>query len=402
MSTRVALARCAGYDLTTLKKAISGALSFIGSLEEVVKPGQRVLLKINHLGHHPPEAAVTTHPGFLRAVVELVREITDDIVVADGLDRPGLDGFAISGILRVSRELGVELLNFKGGGYREVRRTSFEMVRALPMAEAALDADVVITLPKLKTHMLCLMTGAVKNNYGFLPERLRVNLHGQLVYPDDFSNLVVDIFDALKPRLAIMDAVVALEGTGPSSGGTPKPLGLVIAGRDSVAVDAVASAVMGLHPTDVASTRHAARRGLGEADLARIEVVGESLKSARSPFRLPANRALMEALLPRLPAAFLRMVEGLLRRFREYPRIIRTRCVGCNLCVKHCAERAVSVVDGKAKIDYAGCIACFCCQEFCESNAVSTCRRPLGHVFTFAARTRNAFGRLVRLGRDRP
>jgi len=400
MSARVALARCPSYDLITLKKAISGALSLIGSLEEVVKPGQRVLLKINHLGHHPPEAAVITHPEFLRAVVELVREITDDIVVADGLDRPGLDGFGISGILAVARELGVELVNFKGTGYREVRRADFEMVRALPIAEAALDADVVITLPKLKTHMLCLMTNAIKNNYGFIPERLRVNCHRQFANPDDFSNLVVDVFDARKPELAIVDAVVALEGSGPSSGGAPKPLGLVMAGRDPVAVDAVASAVMGLDPTEVASTRHAGRRGLGETDLARIEVVGESLRSARNPFRLPANRLLVEALLPRLPGSLVRMAASLVGSMREYPRIIDARCAACGLCVKHCPERAVSLAHGKARIDYSRCIACFCCQEFCESKAVAARRRLLGRLLDLAAKTRRAVGRLVRARKD--
>ena len=385
MPVRVALVRCTTYAPEQLKNAISMALNNIGSLAEVVKPGQRVLLKINHLGSHPPEAAVTTHPAFLRAVVELVREITDDIVVADGLSRPGLEGFTLSGILAMAREIGVEHLNFKGNGYREVCKPTYEMVKSLPIAESALDADVIITLPKLKTHMLCLMTGAVKNNYGFLPERLRVNLHGQLVYPQDFSNLVVDIFEARKPDLVIMDAVVAMEGTGPGSAGMPKKLGLVLAGRDSVAVDAVASAVMGLDPKDVASTRHASRRGLGEADLSRIEIMGETLAASRRTFRLPANRMLMDAVLARLPRPFVRVLQLVLRRMRECPRIVTTKCIGCGLCVEHCAEAAVTVVDGKAKIDYRKCIACFCCQEFCESDAVGTRRRPLGGVLTFVS-----------------
>jgi len=393
MPARVAIVRCPNYDARRLKTAISAALNSIGSLADVVKPGQRVLLKINHLGQHPPQAAVITHPEFVRAVVEVVREITDDVAVADGLGRPGLGGFEVSGILQVARELGVELVNFRGHGYREVCEPGFEMVRTLPIAEAALDADVIISLPKLKTHMLCLMTGAVKNNYGLLPERLRVNLHGQLVYPEDFSNLVVDIFAARKPDLVIMDAVVAMEGSGPGSGGTPKKLGLVLAGRDSVAVDSVASAVMGLDPLDVASTRHASRRGLGEADLAKIEIVGERLADVRRPFRLPANRMLMNAVLGRLPRSLVHLLQKLLRQLREHPRILAEQCTGCGLCVKHCPERAVSVVDGKARIDYRRCIACFCCQEFCESKAVGTRRRPTGRVFTFAAWTRRAFGR---------
>jgi len=395
MRARVAVTRCPSYDPRVLREALSRSLSLIGSLTDVVKPGDRVLLKINHLGEHPPETAIDTHPAFLRAVVDLVREITPDVVVADGLDSPGLGGFEKSGILSACRELDVELLNFKGRPYREIRRAGFETVTSIAVAEAALDADVVITLPKLKTHMLCLMTNAVKNNYGFIPLRLRVNYHCQFPEPDAFSNMVVDVFEALRPHLVLVDAVTALEGTGPSRGGVPKPLGLVVAGRDCVAVDAVCAALMGLEPTEVASTRHAARRGLGEADLARIDVLGESIDAVSSPFRLPSNRMLMDAAITRLPAWVVRAVTGLIRSTREYPNVVRTRCIGCGLCVRHCPVHAVTLVDGKARIDLGRCIACFCCQEFCESDAIGVTHRPVGRVASFVLRLQRRIRRIM-------
>ena len=397
MPSQVAVTRCPDYDPAVLKEAVAGALNLIGSLRSVVKSSHRVLLKINHLGsHHPPASAINTHPALLRAVVELVREITDDVVVADGLDGHGVEGFRASGTLEACRELGVELLNFRGAGYREVRRDDFEMVDRVPVATAALDADVVISLPKLKTHMLCLMTNAIKNNYGFIPLRLRVNYHKMFAEPEAFGNCIVDLYRARVPELVIVDAIDAMEGTGPSRGGTPKRLGLVIAGRDGVAVDAVAAAIMGLDPADVATNRHAARRRIGEIDLARIDVRGESIRDARSPFRLPASRSLVDSLVARLPAS----VRGLLARLtastRDMPRIVCDRCVGCGLCVAHCPEEAIALADGKAVIDAGRCIACFCCQEFCESDAVGVRHRPLGRAFSLAERTVRALRRLFR------
>ena len=396
MRATVAITRCPSYDREPLKDAVRTALSFIGSLAAVVKPSQRVLLKINHLGRHPPESAVQTRPEFVRAVIELVREITDNVVVADGLERPGVEDFAGSGVLQVCRDLGVELLNFKGHGYREVKHPAFEAVGPVPVPDAVLDADVIITLPKLKTHVLCLLTGAVKNNYGFVPTRLRSNYHLMFPEPDAFSNVVVDVFDACRPHLAIVDAVVALEGTGPSSGGTPKPLGLVLAGRDCVAVDAVASAIMGLAPTTVASTRHAARRGIGEADLDNIEVLGEPIDAVLSPFTLPDNRMLLESALSHLPKPVVRVLTGLIRSGREYPHVIESRCVACGLCVKHCPTDAVTLVGKTAEIDPRRCIACFCCQEFCEHGAIGVRREGLGQLIAVAAKVRRLLKRLLR------
>jgi len=397
MPAQVAVTRCPDYDPTALKHALADALNLIGSLGSVVKPSHRVLLKINHLGsHHRIDSAINTHPEFLRVVVELVREITPDVVVADGLDVRGFDGFTSSGTLEICRQLDVELLNFRGAGYREVTCSDFETIDRVPMACAALDADVVITLPKLKTHMLCLMTNAVKNNYGFVPLRLRVNYHRQFADPDVFSNLVVDLFRARVPELAIVDAVDALEGTGPSRGGVPKRLGLVLAGRDCLAVDAVSAAIMGLEPAEVATNAHAARRGLGEADLAKIDVLGERIEDVRSPFRLPASRLLVQGVLRRLPAWVMRFFGAFSGSMREFPRVVRDHCIGCGLCVRHCPEDAVTLVDGKAVIDRERCIACFCCQEFCESDAIGVRRRLLGRILSLTSRVLRSARRLIR------
>ena len=372
----VSVVRCERYDRAQLEQALRKALEPFGSIASIVKPGARVLLKINHLGRHAPETAVDTHPELLRAVIELVQTVTPNVTVADGLWNAGLDDFEVSGTAGACRETGATLVNLTGHGYREVRRDGLEAVKSLPFAEPALDADVVINLPKLKTHALCLMTCAVKNSYGFLPRQLKVNFHRIYGDPDQFANMLVDVWQARPPELTIVDAVTAMEGNGPSSDGRPKDLGLIIAGRDAVAIDAVAAALMGLGPNSVASTRHAARRGLGEADLAKIQIVGEPIARARQRFELPAATSVVELIANRLPKPVLRLLARVLMSTRVYPRIVESRCTGCGLCVHHCPAAAVRVVGSRARIDRAKCVACFCCQEFCEQAAVDA--RPSG------------------------
>ena len=396
MPALVSLVRQTDYDPLALKASVAQALELIGGLEQMVRPGQRVFLKINQLGVHPAESAINTHPELIRAVVELVREITNDIIVGDDVEKAGTAGFEITGTRRICENLGVKLINLKEHPHREVKRHDYELTTSIPMSVPPLEADVVITLPKLKTHMLCLLTNAVKNNYGFLPHRLKPNYHRQFIRPDEFSNLLVDIYLACKPHLAIVDAVTALEGLGPSRGGKPKQLGLVMAGRDSVAVDAVAAAVMGVDPLTVATTRHAARRKIGKADLAKIEVLGESIDSVRDPFKLPANRLLVESVFAAMPGPLVGLLHKLIESTREYPRILSGRCIGCGLCAKHCPNDAIRIVDRKAVIDFAKCISCFCCQEFCESDAIATRLPVVGRGVQAAGRALRGARRVVR------
>ncbi len=374
----VSVVRCPTYDPAALAEAIRAAVEPFGGMRSVVKPGARVLLKINHLGRHAPETAVDTHPELLKAVIRLVQTLTPNVTVADGLWNAGLDDFEVSGTAGACRETGVSLVNLTGHGCREVKRAGFEAVKSLPISEAALDADVVINLPKLKTHSLCLMTCAIKNSYGLLPRQLKVNFHRLYGDPDEFGNMLVDVWSARPPELTIVDAVTAMEGNGPAGDGRPKDLGLVVAGRDAVAVDAVAAALMGLAPGAVASTRHAARRGLGEADLGKIEIVGEPIARARRRFELPAATPIVELLAHRLPRPVMRLLARMLMSTRNYPRIVESRCTGCGLCVRHCPAAAICVSGARAHIDRAHCIACFCCQEFCEQAAVDAKPSGLG------------------------
>jgi len=273
---------------------------------------------------------------------------------------PTAQTFQVTGIARAAEEAGVELVNFDVAGVGAVN--SRGPVSSLHIAKPVLEADVVISLPKLKTHSATLFTGAVKNMYGCIPGFRKAEYHRQVPNLKEFAGLLADIFAAARPRLAVMDGIVGMEGNGPSAG-NPRKAGVILASEDSVALDAVACRVIGLNPFRVYTTAVAHERGLGVGDAARIEVVGTSLEEVLiKDWDLPSN-----AMLEAMPGF---LVSRLLGMLRARPEINRQACAGCCFCVESCPVQAMEMSGGIPAIDYQKCISCLCCQELCPQKAV--------------------------------
>jgi ferredoxin len=206
--------------------------------------------------------------------------------------------------------------------------------------------------------------------YGTIPGGMRVKYHGQHVGKEDFSQLVTDVFSAVRPQLNIMDSIEAMEGEGPSSGSMRK-LGLILASEDAVALDAVASGIIGLDPSDVPTTRFSDERVLGIGSLGRIDVVGEGIQSVMVPdFRQSAIAARdLSGSVPRF------LVEFVWRQVSVRPHVIERHCTGCLECERACPVDAVTVSDEIARIDYDACVKCMCCHEVCRFDAIVP-RRP--------------------------
>jgi uncharacterized protein (DUF362 family)/Pyruvate/2-oxoacid:ferredoxin oxidoreductase delta subunit len=271
--------------------------------------------------------------------------------------------------------MGVRLINLKSGGFREVPCPGGQAILSVHISAAALEADAVIDLAKLKTHAFTAFTGAVKNMFGVVPHGLRLVFHNRFPRNEVFSKMLVDVFSCLPPALTLMDAVTAMEGFGPS-GGSPRHLGLVLAGRDAVAVDAVAQAIIGFGSNDILTTRYAAERDLGTACLDSIDISGEKLKDVRiDGFKKPAFQV---GLLERkLPSSIYAFISGQLILL---PRVAADKCDGCQECFKGCPVSAVRMERGKAKILKKPCIHCLCCHEVCRSNAIKLRQRVLGRL----------------------
>jgi uncharacterized protein (DUF362 family)/Pyruvate/2-oxoacid:ferredoxin oxidoreductase delta subunit len=376
---RVAIVRAESYDLGRVRAAVTESIELIGGLETIVRPGASVFVKINHLPPpSPPERGIVTHPVFAEAVIELLKAAGADVTVGDDIGS-GNDGFSVTGFREVCRRVGVKLVNLREQGFVEVECRG-EALDRVHIARVAVEADVIVNLPKLKTHMLTVYTGAVKNMYGTLPVGVRRRYHGEFRRGDDFSQMLTDVFAANVPQLTIMDAISAMQGEGPA-GGTVRHLGIILASRDPVAVDAVAGRIIGLDPAEIDTTQHCHRRGLGIGQLEDIKVVGESLANVSvDDFQLPATKA--QAVIRRVPGPLARWAVGLAS---IRPHVITDKCTACAECVTACPVEAIVINGGVARIDYGDCIECHCCSEVCRCDAIAARRSAVGQAVTVAA-----------------
>lgn len=337
-------------------------------LEELAPPltGRRVLLKPNCLMAVPWERGVTTHPSLVRAMVAALERRGARVEVGDN---PGARGygssthcFRASGLLDAAGRHFVEL----GRDTAKIRIDSRFMDQVV-VSRRVLEADYVVSLPKLKTHCLTLLTGALKNMYGILAGGEKARLHYLAKTGNNFSELLVDVFAVRPPDLTVMDAVVAMEGDGPSHGGLRR-VGKVVASRNAVAADTVAARLMGIPTARIGYLELAAARGLGPLDRRGTTVDGDV--SPVPGFRLPSTfrLGLMTALSNRL-------VFNVLHRSRL--RVNPHECVGCGECLAACPSGAMRRAGETFVIRPDSCHQCFCCYEMCPSGAIEV-RGALG------------------------
>ena len=375
---KVSIVKVDDYDRSNIHAGVRRGIELLGGLKTVVKPGDRVFVKVNHLSpSSPPERGIVTHPVFVGAVLELLKEVCTDITVGDDIDSEATDGFQVSGIRQMCQEAGVRLINLREAGFVETKCNGI-MLGRIYLSKIVLDADVIINLPKLKTHSLTIFTGGIKNMYGAIPHGHRTRFHYEYTRSEDFGQMLTDVFSAIPPQLTIMDGVMAMEGEGPSSG-NPRRLGIIIASKDTVALDAVATKIIGLDPASICTTRYSRDRGLGVGNLQDIEVVGEKIEDVAAPdFKLPASYSrLIVRNLPSFLSKFL------LSQMSIKTRLVEKLCTGCFECEEICPAAAISKVGEKVRINRDICIQCMCCHEVCRFNAIMLKRSVAGNIIYF-------------------
>ncbi|MEW6606868.1 MAG: DUF362 domain-containing protein [bacterium] len=353
MKSKVAVVRCNGYDFEEVKKTIQESLELIGGLGSIVKKGSKVLLKPNIAGPFPPEQGATTHPVVIKAMIQLVKEVGGIPVVGDG---PGtiLPAFEISGIVKVADEEGIEVILFDKNGFEMAKIPTGEQLKETHFSKDVLEADIVISMPKLKTHVFVYYTGAIKNMFGALLADSRKKTH-RIDDAELFSKALVDIFTIRKPDLAVMDGIVGMEGVGPTHGQV-KEGGIIISSTDSVALDAVSSAIIGYDPMDIPTTKDAYMRGLGNGRLEEIEILGSQINEVKVDFkRVPI-------LSGRDKKRFMRLALGHLV-------VNNKKCKKCEVCVEHCPVEAIRLAPYPT-IDRKICVYCYCCFELCPEGAM--------------------------------
>jgi len=369
MKSKVSIVKCPTYDSALVFDSVKKAVDLIGGISNFIKPESKVLVKPNLLMAKCPESGIDTHPEVVRAVIRLLKEIRCHIYLGDGPSVWGNQAedvdsvYEESGMKRISIEEGIELVKFNKRRWRG----------KFPLTTWLDECDYLVSVPKFKTHDLTILTGAIKNLYGLIPGTYKTELHKRYYKAEDFSRNLADIYMEVHPALTIVDGILALEGDGPATSGQPRQCGLLLAGVDCVALDSILALIMGLAPRDILSTKEAARRGLGIADVNSIEILGEKLQSVLGqPFKLPST-----SLRKKIPAPIIAIAKNLIT---FYPRVNHKNCISCGVCINACPAKAISIHFNKVVIDYTRCISCFCCQEVCPSAAIKVKKSILARM----------------------
>ena len=380
MSYDVAIVPCEDYTEESCRRAMQAVLAPLGGLNWV-KSGMHIVIKANLVSAMKPEAAATVHPALLTALAQLLLARGASVTLGDS---PG--GFYTAAHLnhvydvcglRPLEALGVKLND--DFSQTAVRFPQAVQARQFTCTGYLLKADAIIDFCKLKTHGMMGMTNAVKNFFGVIPGTMKPEYHYQYPKTEDFADMLVDLCEFCAPRLCICDAVVGMEGNGPTKG-TPRKIGCLAASLSAHRLDLAACGLIGLRPEEVPTLSAAMRRGLIPAQAQALSIFGNPEDFAQPDFKtVPSQASVFFRSGGSGPIAKLADA-ALCRIMTPYPKLHACSCVGCKKCAGICPAKAISMKNGRPQIDRKRCIHCFCCQEFCPVGAMRVGRSAVARL----------------------
>ncbi|MFH1538086.1 MAG: DUF362 domain-containing protein [bacterium] len=359
MKETVSIVKCSSYNQEMVDDAVREAMDLIGGMKKFVKKGDRVLLKVNLLMPKPPSAGVTTHPAVMVAAAKLVKEAGGKPAMGDSSMWQTKRSLKLCGVEEAAEEVGAEVWNLEESKPKRVKIKGGGGLEEIFISSKVFEADVIISLCKLKVHELTLFTGAVKNMFGTVQGRHKAQVHRNSPKPKEFSEALLNIYSHVTPHLSIMDGIMSVQGS--AGVGPTRKMKVVLASANAVALDTVAAKLIGYRSRELPVNRAAKRRGLSGASMDEITVKGASISSVR-------NRSFMK---PPLPMRFF-MANPQLNPIvgSQYkPKVRKSKCVKCGICEKHCPVGAIKL-DPTPVFDYEKCIQCYCCREGCKEGAI--------------------------------
>ena len=368
---------CEDYEPSAVRKALEQAIAEAGGLDWV-RPGMRIGVKLNLCAAKKPEAAATTHPVPAAELTKMLVERGAEVILGDSPGGP----FTSAYLNRLYEATGVRLCEAAGGKLNtdctavDAEFPAGVSVKQFKYVNWLRDCDAVINFCKLKSHGLMGITAGVKNLYGVIPGTVKSEYHFLHSDPLDFANMLVDLNEYVKPKLVLCDAVEIMEGNGPTMG-TPRHMGLFLAGGDPYALDRICASLLSVQEREIPFLTAAKQRGLlSESPAAlpealRAYAIGDFVRSGATSswfIRDENDRGLRKL-----------AKQGLYVLFRSKP-TVEEGCVACGKCMENCPAKAIRLINGAARIDRSRCVCCFCCQEFCPTGAMKVKRSPIARL----------------------
>lgn len=366
----VAVVRCKTYDVEAVKPALEEAVNEVNGLD-FVKPGMKIIIKPNLVSFKKPDAAATTHPALLEALVEMLLARGADVTIGDSPGGP----HSLPLLNRVYTATGMDRLEKLGAklnrnmNEKNVDFPEGKVLKNFTYTEYLDEADAIIDFCKLKSHGMLGMSAAVKNLFGTIPGLKKPEVHYKFQNDAEFADMLVDLNEYFKPRLAICDAVVGMEGNGPTAG-TPRQIGAIIASKSTYYADVVGAELIGMNIDGLPTLQAAYERGFAPASSKNLRVYGDIRALTVDDFKAPPVRGL----------SFMRkgnVLHFISKAALEHKPTLKKRlCAGCGECARMCPAKAIEMKNKKPHINREKCIRCFCCQEFCP-RAAMVAHRPL-------------------------
>lgn len=370
-------------DYNDIQDKVDYLLDSVLDNGKVIKEGMTVFLKTNALAPHPASKAITTHPSVVQAVIRYLKKYNVRIIVGDNPATKEMSlVYKVNGTKAVVDEEKVELAN--NGDLKVISSPNYKRYKDFNVSKQIVEADILINLPKLKTHGLAYFTGAEKNLFGLIYGLEKAQWHVKSSTPLEFGEAMADLYSAIKNEMKdkifvnLMDGIEGLEGEGPSTGGSKKEANVLLASKDAVALDRVAMEIVKLDYKKAFISIITNNRGLGEFDLNNIEIEGDDLSLFNDIKFIPAK-------VEEVGIRAIKMLNKFnIKRFiLEHPKFDSSKCIKCGECKKICPPQAIVMKKGKVpKVNKSKCIRCWCCGEVCPVNAISKSSRPLiGKMF---------------------
>lgn len=354
-------ARCDNYNIDDVERTIKRIFDQIEIYKYINFKGKKVLLKPNLVSPLDPSKAVTTHPVIVEAVIKnLIKLETKEIWIGDSGLHCTPKIFSKCGMTEIIDKYHCKLCDFDNYEISDFVEESNKYMKKLPLTKYVMEADVIINLPKLKTHHAVVYTGAMKNLYGTIVGKNKLKIHAKAGKMSNFDEILVDLLNTVKPHLNIMDGIIGLEGNGPCNGKSIQT-GIILGSYNAVALDIVATKQIGIDVKTVKYLEKAIKRGIGVEPNDVIEV-GDEIPIIKYDKPQLTLVKLSEILQKIIPAVYYFL--------KPIPKFSKKRCTKCGICEDICPMHAIEIQNDFPVVMRRSCISCFCCQEACFNDAI--------------------------------